>query len=152
MPDPGPAALDPAAASQVIQLLNTARASVHLPPLHRSASLDAVARSRITAALRARAFGHVLPGEEFVDRFIGAVPPRWLVGEVMDIASSPEDAARLFLASPSHSRLVLSPSFTDIGAAAARCAWGLLVIADLAGPSALSPQPIPLTAHAATSP
>lgn len=126
----------------VVCLINVERSSHGLPRLHESARLDRSAQRWTNAMVRVRNFTH---GPNFAAR-ISAVGFRWSdAGE--NIAAgfrTPAAVVRAWMASPSHCRNILSPSFVDVGTGVS---WGSM--AGAAGPGTWTQDfGLPRGAHA----
>jgi uncharacterized protein YkwD len=117
----------PARASRaaVVCEINATRAEAGLAPVRSRSSLADAARGHSADMVDRRYFAHESPeGEGPADRARGAGYMRgadsWRVGEVLVWArGEPLTAARaveLWLGSPGHRRILLSPRFRDVGA------------------------------------
>jgi uncharacterized protein YkwD len=133
-PLPRPAEIDPQAERAVSALANAARAHAGLRPLLPSPALASAARAQALAIARSGIFGHDA-AEPLDSRIAGlGLPPGTRVGEILAAAGSPESAIQLFLASPPHRRILLSPDAAEAGWGAVSVpGLGLIIAGEVAG-------------------
>jgi len=103
-------------------LVNRVRASHGLPRVRVVVTLSQSANLRAQAIVRCRQFSHTPCGQSFTAPFraAGYARGRYSVGENLAWASgaaSPEQAVRIWLASPAHRRILLTRSWRDLGVA-----------------------------------
>lgn len=109
--------------AELLTRVNALRKRRGLRPLRASAALAAAADSHSRSLASSGLFGHQIPGAppfyRRVQRFYGARGYRgWTVGENIVAASPGLTAAqsiRMWLATPSHRRNLLSRSWRDVG-------------------------------------
>lgn len=116
LPDDLDLEADPQAESQLLALVNEARAEVGLRPLAFDARLVPVARAHSEEMFRLRYFGHVSPvtGTPF-ERLEAAGITYSRAGENLAYAHSVAVAHRGLMESPGHRANILRPEFTRIG-------------------------------------
>lgn len=105
-------------ASRILILLNERRAAHHLAPLKRDVVLASLARMHNRDMLRGDFFAHDHPqGQTFAERL--AYLHRRAIGEVIAWGtggfSTPEGFVSLWMASPPHRRIILTPEFRRVG-------------------------------------
>ena len=132
--------------TEVLALVNTARANVGLPALVRNAALEASAQAYAEQMNRENFFGHTDPkGKTLKDRidavgyYSGGVSADcrcvkgYALGENLARGQrTPEEVVRSWLESPSHREAILGADFTDLGVGVQSGVWvqhfgGLLV-------------------------
>ena len=110
-------------AQHLVDSINAVRAERGLAPVRPAPSLRLAALSHTRAQVERGKFTHDSPdGSSFADRikrFYGQRGfSRWGVGENLlygPVAMSPDEALRLWLESPAHRKILLEPSWRDIG-------------------------------------
>jgi uncharacterized protein YkwD len=110
-------------ALHLVQSINAVRAEHGLAPVRPAPSLRLAALSHTRAQTEHGAFTHdSLDGSSFSDRiarFYGKRGfSRWGVGENLlygPVGMSPDEALRVWLESPAHRKILLDPSWRDIG-------------------------------------
>jgi uncharacterized protein YkwD len=110
-------------AQLLVEDINAVRAEHGLAPVHPAPSLRLAALAHTRAQAELGAFTHdSADGSSFADRiarFYGQRGfSRWSVGETLLFGSveiSPEGALRAWLESPAHRKILLQPSWRDIG-------------------------------------
>ena len=112
----GGAATPPSA--QILNLLNQRRARYHLVPLKRDLVLASLARGHNRDERSKGFFAHDDPqGQTFFERL--AYLHRSLIGEVIAYGSggfgTPKGLVSLWMASPEHRRIILTPGMRRIG-------------------------------------
>jgi uncharacterized protein YkwD len=114
----------PSLEAEIVRALNRVRAERGLLALRASPGLGTAARFHSRSMLDGGFFGHETPGgQSFGDRIRRFYPSRgwqtWSVGETLLATEGQGTTASAvvsaWLASPPHRRIVLSPTFRDIG-------------------------------------
>lgn len=111
-------ATPPTPAARILELLNQRRAAAHLAPLKRDLVLASLARTHNRDMLRSDYFAHDAPqGQTFAERL--AYLHRRQVGEVIAWGtggfSTPRGIVSLWMASPPHRRVILTPELRRVG-------------------------------------
>jgi uncharacterized protein YkwD len=102
----------------VLCLVNDARRDHGLPPLHARASLDRAAQHWTNTMVGSGYLGH---GTDLGGRVIAAGFNWSNVGENIGSGyGTPNQIVNAWLASPDHCRIILDPSFADVGTGIAR--------------------------------
>jgi Cysteine-rich secretory protein family len=115
------AASVPSAESRLLSLTNADRAHAGLPPLRSSATLVTVARAWSTTMA---ATGQMVHDPSLASKVTG-----WtMIGENIAVASSADQAERLFLSSPPHRANILQRRFDRVGIGITQAADGRLWI------------------------
>jgi len=110
-------------ALHLVEGINAIRAQHGLAPVHSAPSLRLAALAHTRLQVKRGALTHDSPdGSSFSDRiarFYGQRGfSRWGVGENLlygPVAMSPDEALRVWLESPAHRKILLEPSWRDIG-------------------------------------
>ncbi len=110
-------------ALHLVEGINAIRAQHGLAPVRPAPSLRLAALAHTRLQVKRGAFTHDSPdGSSFSDRiarFYGQRGfSRWGVGENLlygPVAMSPDEALRVWLESPAHKKILLEPSWRDIG-------------------------------------
>ena len=110
-------------ALHLVEGINAIRAQHGLAPVHPAPSLRLAALAHTRIQVKRGAFTHNSPdGSSFSDRiarFYGQRGfSRWGVGENLlygPVSISPDEALRVWLESPAHRKILLEPSWRDIG-------------------------------------
>jgi len=125
--------IDAGAESELLRLVNEARAARGLPHLYMDASLRFVAREHSTDMAVHGYVGHgSLTGRSFLDR-LAPVVRSGLVGENVTLAQTVDQAHTIFLASTGHFQNIMNPEFHRIGIGVAEAgSAGLAVTEDFA--------------------
>ncbi|HXX38880.1 MAG TPA: CAP domain-containing protein [bacterium] len=107
--------VDAGSESELLQLMNDARAERGLPRLSMDASLRFVARGHSTDMATHGYVGHgTLAGISFLQR-LAPVVRHGLVGENVTLAQTVEEANTIFLASAGHLHNIMNPAFHRVG-------------------------------------
>jgi len=110
-------------AAHLVQSINAVRAQHGLAPVRPAPSLRLAALSHTRVQVERGAFTHDSPdGSSFsnrISRFYGKRGfSQWGVGENLlygPVGMSPDEALRVWLESPAHRKIMLEPSWRDIG-------------------------------------
>jgi uncharacterized protein YkwD len=113
-------------AGQLVERINAYRAERGLAPVRATPSLRLAALSHTRNQAERGAFTHdSADGSSFADRiarFYGQRGfSRWSVGETLlygPVSLGPDEALQAWLGSPAHRRIILDPSWRDIGVVA----------------------------------
>jgi len=125
--------IDAGAESELLRLMNEARAAHGLPRLYMDASLRFVARQHSTDMAVHGYVGHgSLAGRSFLDR-LAPVVRSGLVGENVTLAQTVGEAHTIFLASTGHFQNIMNAEFHRVGIGVADAgSAGLAVTEDFA--------------------
>jgi uncharacterized protein YkwD len=101
----------------VVCLINLARHRSHLPAIRKQHQLTDVAQSHSDQMVAEGFFSHTNPGGSQPWDRVGRAGFRWsAVGETISTGfATPADAVSGWLASTEHCRILLSPSYRDVG-------------------------------------
>lgn len=116
LPDDLDLALDPAAESRMLLLVNQVRTQAHLPPLVMDPQLQAAAREHSLEMYKRKYFSHMTPdGKNPFDRMRAHQAHFVTAGENIAFAPDVDQAEQSLLASPDHRANILNNDFSCVG-------------------------------------
>jgi uncharacterized protein YkwD len=125
------------AGTEIVTRTNSERKTLGLSALSRSASLMQAAQIQADQMAALKTMAHVLPGSAYpaIDARLAAVGYQWSAeGEnIAEGYANVADVVEGWMTSPGHRANIVSPNYTEMGAAVATSSSGRLYYAEVFG-------------------